>query len=75
MYEFWTIPSANMMYARLQNYTNMMVDRHEIQTFEIMSFMIIILLLSFNVSSLQVHIPHNLCTSGLSNILKCQPIP
>ena len=36
MQEFWAIPTANMMYTRLQNYTNMMVGEHGIQTFEIM---------------------------------------
>ena len=32
---FWTIPTATMTYTRLQNYTNMMVGEHEIQTFKV----------------------------------------
>jgi len=32
MHEFWTIPIANMMYTRLQNYTNLVVGKYGIQT-------------------------------------------
>jgi hypothetical protein len=32
--EFWTLPIANMMYIRLQIYTNMMIDEHGVQKFE-----------------------------------------
>ena len=46
MHEFWTIPAMNMTYTSLQNYTNMMVDRHGIQTFEVMIVMLLVLLLS-----------------------------
>jgi hypothetical protein len=35
MHECWTIPTANMPYTRLQNYTNMVVEKHEIQTFSV----------------------------------------
>ena len=35
MHEFWTIHIVNMMYNTSQNYTNMMVGEHGIQTFEV----------------------------------------
>jgi hypothetical protein len=35
MDEFWTIPTADVTYTRSQNYTNVMVGEHEIQTFEV----------------------------------------
>ena len=33
--KFWTIPTANMTYVRSQNYTNMEVGEHRIQTFKV----------------------------------------
>ena len=30
MHVFWTIPTAEMMCTKTQNYTNMEVDKHEI---------------------------------------------
>ena len=35
MHEFWTILDANMMYTRSQNYTNRVVDKLGIQSFEV----------------------------------------
>ena len=35
MHELWTILTINMMYTISQNYTNMIVDKHGIQTFEV----------------------------------------
>ena len=45
MPEFWTIPTDDMAYTRLQNCTHLVVDVHEIQTFEIVVFMLLLLLL------------------------------
>ena len=49
MHEFWTIPTANMRYTRLQNYTNMVVGKHGIQTFKVVVVVLLLLLLSFDV--------------------------
>ena len=53
MHEFWTIPPANMMYTRLRtrlrNYTKMMVDKHGIQTFEVVIVSLLSLLLVFDI--------------------------
>ena len=38
-----------MMYTRLQNYTNMMVGEHGIQTFEVVIVVLLLLLLSYDV--------------------------
>lgn len=35
MHECWTIPAANMTYARVQNYTNMVVGKRGILTFDV----------------------------------------
>ena len=35
MHDFRTIPTANMTYTRSQTCTNMMVGKHEIQTFKV----------------------------------------
>ena len=48
-HELWTIPTTNMMDARSQNYTNMVVDKHGMQTFEVVVVVLWILLLSFDV--------------------------
>ena len=45
VHEFWKMPTANMTYTRLQNYTNLMVGKHGIQTFEVM----IVILLLFDI--------------------------
>lgn len=47
MREFWTMPTANMMYTQSQNYTNTMVGEHKIHTFEIVIVMLLLVLLSF----------------------------
>ena len=49
MLEFGTIPTANVMYTRSQNYTNMVVGELGIQTFEVVVVMLMFLLLSFDV--------------------------
>ena len=36
------------MYSKLQNYTNMVVGEHGIQTFEVMIIVLLLLLLSFD---------------------------
>ena len=61
MHEFWTIPTAMMMYTRLQNYTTMVVDEHRIQT---CGYCFLYCRLMF--SSPQVYIPCCFWTSGLS---------
>ena len=45
MHEFWIIPIVNMTYTRSQNYTNMVVGEHGIQTFEL----VVVVLLSFDI--------------------------
>jgi hypothetical protein len=47
MREFWTMPTANMMYTQSQNYTNMLVGEHGIQTFELVIVILLLVLLSF----------------------------
>jgi hypothetical protein len=49
MHEFGTNSTANMIYTRLQNYTNMVVDEDRIQTFEVVFVVLLLLLLSFDV--------------------------
>ena len=45
MDEFWTIPTTNIMtYTISQTYTNMVVDKHGIQTLKIMVVMLLLLL-------------------------------
>ena len=65
MHEFWTILIVNMTYVRLQNYTNVMVGKHGIQTFNVV-IVVLLLLLLLHVLSPQVHIPHYIWTSDLS---------
>ena len=45
MHEIWTIPTANVMYTRLQNYTNLMVGENAIQTFD----GVVVLVVAFDV--------------------------
>ena len=59
-----------MMYTRSQNYTNMVVGRHGIQTFEVMVVVLLLLLLLFDFLPPQIHISYYFWISGLSNILK-----
>lgn len=59
MHKFWTIPTPNMIYTTLHNYTNMMVGKHGIHIVEIV--VVVLLLLSPT-----VHIPYYFWTSGLS---------
>ena len=49
MQKSWTTPTANMTYTRSQNYTNMVVDKHGIQTFEILVVVLLRLLKLFDV--------------------------
>ena len=57
MHEFWTIPSANMMYYRPQNYTN------------IVFVVLLFLLLSSDViSSPQMYTPYYFWASGFVQI-------
>jgi hypothetical protein len=49
MLDFWTIPTINMMYTRLQNYTNMVIGKYGIQTFKIVVVVLKLSLLSFDV--------------------------
>jgi len=49
MHAIWKIPTVNMIYTRSQNYTNMMVDKHEIQSFEVVIIALLFLLSSFDV--------------------------
>ena len=44
MHELWTIPTTNMTCTRSQNYTNMVVGKHGIQTIE---DVVVVLLLLF----------------------------
>jgi hypothetical protein len=49
MLEFWTIPTTNMTYTGSQNYTNMVVGKHGIQTFDVVVVVLLLLLLLFDV--------------------------
>ena len=56
-----------MMYTRLQDYTNMVVGEHGIQTFKVVIVVLLILLLLFDVfPPPQVHILYYFWTSDLS---------
>ena len=72
MHEFWTNPTVIMTYTRSQNYTNMVVGEHGMQTFEVVVVMLLFFIVFLMFS------PHK-CTSLLifgqvvcPNILKCQ---
>ena len=62
-HEFWAISAANMMYSRLRNYTNMVVDKHGTQTFEV----VVVMLLPFDVL-----VPYFFGQVVCPNILTCQ---
>ena len=49
MYDFWTFQTTNMTYTRLQNYTNMIVDKHKIQTLKVVVVVLLLLVLSVDV--------------------------
>ena len=50
MQERWTIPTANMTYIRLENYTNMVVGEHmEYKTFEVVVVVLLFVMLWFDV--------------------------
>ena len=62
MHDFWTIATSNMTYtSRLQNYGGW----YEIQTFEVVIVVFVLLPMSFDVFAPQVHIPFYFWTSGL----------
>jgi hypothetical protein len=42
---FGQIPIANMIYTRSQNYTNMVIDEHGLQTFKVLVLVLLLLLL------------------------------
>ena len=44
MHEFWTIPTTNICDVYMIDYTNMVVDEHEIQTLKVM---VVVLLLCY----------------------------
>ena len=46
---FGQIPIANMAYTRSQNYTNMVIDEHGLQTFKVVVLVLLLLLLSSDV--------------------------
>jgi hypothetical protein len=48
-HKLWIISTTNVMYTRLQNYTNLMIDKHELQTFEVVVVVLLLVLLSFDV--------------------------
>ena len=56
-----------MMYTRLQNYTNMMIDEHGIQTFKVVIVVLLLLMLSFVIMFPQVHTPYYFQTG----VFKC----
>ena len=56
------MPTANLTYNKSQNYTNIMIGKHELQTFKV----VVVVLLAFDVFSPQMHIPYYFWTSGLS---------
>ena len=49
MHELWTIATANMAYARLQNYTNLVVGENGIQAIEVVVVMLLLVMLLFDV--------------------------
>ena len=49
MHEIWTILTINMTYIRSQNHTNMVINEHGVQTFEVVNIVLLLLLLSFDV--------------------------
>ena len=58
MYDFGQIPTTNVLYTRFQKYTNMVVGKHEIQTFKVVVVVLLFLLLSFDVVFVPTNGPH-----------------
>ena len=69
MHEFETIPIANMVFTRSQNYTNMVVGKHGIQRFEVVVIVLLVFLLHLMFLSPPLHIPYYFWTSGLSKYI------
>jgi hypothetical protein len=40
--KFWTIPTVNVMYTRSQNYIDMVVGEHVIQTFKVAVVVVVV---------------------------------
>lgn len=57
MHGFQMISTVNMMYTRSKNYTNMLIDEHGVQTFEVVVGVLLVLL-----SLIDVFVPTK-CTS------------
>ena len=49
MEEFWIIPTVDVTYIRLQNYTNLVVGKHGIQTFKVVVVVLLYLLLTSDI--------------------------
>ena len=49
MHECWTIITSNMTYTRSQNYTNLVAGEHEKLTFKVVTFVLLLLLLLFDI--------------------------
>ena len=72
MHKFWTMPTANMMYTKSQNDTNIVVGKHGIKIFEVVVVVLLLLLFWFDVSFFTS--AHPLLFFGqvvYPNILKC----
>ena len=72
MHESRTTPTANMTYTRSQNYTNVVVGKYGIQTFEDMVVVLLLLWLSFDVLSPPVYIPYYFAQVICLNVLNGQ---
>ena len=71
MHEVWTI-LTNLTYTRSQNYTNMVVGEHGIQTSKVVVVVLLLLLLSFGVFVLiSAHPLLFLDKWFVQNMLKC----
>ena len=46
MHEFWTISTINVTCTRFQNHTNMVIDKHGMQTSELVVVVLLLLLVS-----------------------------
>ena len=66
MHEYWTIPTSNMTYTRVQKYTNMVVGELGIQIFEVVVVVLLLLMLSFDLLVPQVQIPYYFLEKCLS---------
>ena len=61
-----------MTYTRLQNYINMVVDKHGIQIFKVAVVVLLLLLLSFDILYPRVHILIIFGQVVCQDFLKCQ---